>query len=72
MDLFKVFDCVPHDFMVAKIHASPKNTNTIFYLFEKPKTGCQSEWMNYLTIFSAAPQGTVLGPILWQKKQKKY
>ena len=39
MDLSKVFDCMPHNMLIAEIHAYgfSQDCLTFFYLFEKEK-----------------------------------
>ena len=67
MDLSKAFDCIPHDLLIAKLHAygfSRKKTVTSIYLYLK----CRKQKVkvkNFLTLLSGVPQGFTLGPILF-------
>ena len=70
MDLSKAFDCVPHDLLIAKMHAYnfDKETLTLFFTYLKNRQ--QGVKVNncihsYLMIISGVPQGTILGPILF-------
>ena len=46
MDLFKAFDCIPHDLLVAKLHVYglSKDAVTFAHSYLKPyKTGCKNK-----------------------------
>ena len=70
MDLSKAYDCLPHDLLTAKLTASG---------FEKSATSLISDYLakryqwvkmgsvftSYLEILRGIPQGSILGPILF-------
>ena len=68
-DLSKVFDCISHDLLIAKLNAYGFNQNALNvihnYLFErslKTKVGsCSSD----LDILYGVHQGSILGPLLF-------
>ena len=70
MDLSKAYDCVNHDLIIAKLEAYRVDENSLRltqnYLFqrqERVKVGPSfSEW---LEIILGIPQGSILGPILF-------
>ena len=70
MDLSKAYDCLPHDLLVAKLSAyglEDSATSLISdYLskrYQRVKIG--SVFSSYLEILRGLPQGSVLGPILF-------
>ena len=70
MDLSKAFDCVPHDLLIAKLHAYNFDRGTLRLFFTYLKDRKQGVKVNscihsYLTIVSGVPQGTIIGPVLF-------
>ena len=70
MDLSKAFDCIPHDLIIAKLAAygiERKNIRLI-YSYLKGRKQCvkiNNTYSDYNEIISGVPQGSLLGPILF-------
>ena len=65
MDLSKVFDCLPHDLMVAKLetYGLPKESLQLISDYLKQKTGsAYSDWAN---VIRGIPQDCILVPLLF-------
>ena len=70
MDLSKAFDCVPHDLLIAKMHAYGFDYDTLILFLSYLKNRKQGAKVNnsispLLTMISGVPQGSILGPILF-------
>ena len=70
MDLSKAFDCIPHDLLIAKLHAYGFDKKALTFLYSYLKRRKQSVKINDMESFfqillSGVPQGSILGPILF-------
>ena len=70
MDLFKAYDCLPYDLLIATLEAYGLDTASLSLLKsylvnckQSTKVGSSySDWFEFLRGF---PQGSVLGPLLF-------
>ena len=70
MDLSKAFDCIPHDLLIAKLAAYGLDENSLVYIYSylKRREKCvkiNNTYSKFQLILSGVPQGSVLGPILF-------
>ena len=70
MDLSKVYDCLPHDLMVAKLEAYglPKESLQLIsdYLsYRKQRTKIGSAISDWANAIRGVPQGSIFGPLLF-------
>ena len=70
MDLPKAFDCIPHDLAVAKLGAYGFNKKMICYIYSYLKSRKECVSVNNIIstfekLISGVPQGSVVGPILF-------
>ena len=70
MDLFKAFDCIPHDLIIAKLatYEIERETLRLIYFYVKGRKQCvkiNNTYSDYNEIISSVPQGSKLGPILF-------
>ena len=70
MDLSKAFDCIPHEFLIAKLHAYGFNKKVLTFLYSYLKRRKESVKINdtesfFQILLSGVPQGSILGPILF-------
>ena len=69
-DLPKAFDCIPHDLIIAKLSAYNFSDEALFYIYSYLTNRRQCVRINNThsqleTIISGVPQGSILGPILF-------
>ena len=70
MDLSKAFDCIPHNLLIAKLHAYGLTTEVLTFLYSYLKRRQQVVKINdkesiFKILLSGVPQGSILGPILF-------
>ena len=70
MDLSKAFDCIPHDLMIAKLYAYGFDTNSLKFIYSylkgrKQRVKINAEYSSWKEILNGVPQGSVLGPLLF-------
>ena len=69
MDLSKAFDSIPHD-LIAKMHVYGFSKNSLVFFYSYLKRRKQNVRINnthsiFQILFSGVPQGSILGPILF-------
>ena len=70
MDLSKAFDCIPHDLLIAKLAVYGFEEKTSLYIYAYLENGKHCVKINninsnFQTIKSGVPQGSIVGPILF-------
>ena len=70
INLSKAFDCMTHDFLIAKLQALNFDMNVLNLIFDyltgrKQRVKINSSFSLYLDIFQGVSQGSILGPLLF-------
>ena len=70
MDLSKAFNCIPHDLLIAKLHAYGFDENSLVLIYSYIKRHLQAVQINdtysdFQSVLSRVLQGSVFGPILF-------
>ena len=70
MYLSNAFDCIPHDLIIAKLttYGIERKTLRLIYSYLKGRKQCvkiNNTYSDYNEIISGVPQGSILGPILF-------
>ena len=70
MDLSKAFDCIPHELIIAKLHAYGFNLNSLKLIYSylkgrKQRVKINADFSTWKEILNGVPQGSVLGPLLF-------
>ena len=71
-DLSKAFECIVHDLLLAKLRAYGFDYNSLklinsFLSDRKFRTKISSSYSPYLDLLVGVPQGSILGPLLFNK-----
>ena len=70
MDLSKAFDTLNHDLLIAKLEAYGFSVNSLSYIHSylnkrSQKTNVNNNYSLWKEIFKGVPQGSILGPLLF-------
>ena len=69
-DLSKVFYCIDHALLIAKLHAYGFDTDALQFIYfyfkgRKQKTKINSSYRSFTEILFGVPEGSILGPLLF-------
>ena len=70
MDLSKAYDCLPHDLLIVKLEAYGLDNDSLnlpsdYLSFRKQRTKVGSAYSKWSKIRRGIPQGSILGPLLF-------
>ena len=70
MDLSKAFDCLPHELLIAKLASYGFDKNSLEFVHSylkgrKQAVSIKGNLSNFMEILAGVPQGSILGPILF-------
>ena len=70
MDLSKAFDCLNHELLIAKLGAYGFDNSSLSYIYSylsdrKQRTKVNNSFSSWSNIKTAVPQGSILGPLLF-------
>ena len=70
MDLSKAFDCIPHELLIAKLNAYGFNKTSLKLIYSylkgrQQRVKINSDYSSWKEILTGVPQGSVLGPLLF-------
>ena len=69
-DLSKAFDCLPHELLIAKLHAYDFSLSALRLMYSylsnrKQRTKINESYSSWEEILYGVPQGSILGPLLF-------
>ena len=69
-DLSKAFDCIPHDLIIAKLEAYGFHIDALKLIHDclsnrKQRVKVNDAYSSWMDIFYSVPQGSILGPLLF-------
>ena len=69
-DLTKAFDCISHEFLIAKLNAYGFSKNALDLVYDylsgrKQRTKVNESFSTWLEIIFGVPHGSILGPLLF-------
>ena len=70
IELTKTFDCIDHQLLIVKLNAYAVDTNSLYFLASylqrrKQRTTVNGSYSNFDDIITGIPQGSLLGPLLF-------